>query len=181
MNRNIEVLPSSPLQFSKFASPVGELTLVADGEYLVAVLWPDEDPRRVVWAKTSNASASAVLSTATTQLQQYFAGVRRRFDIPLQLRGTDFQVTVWRGLQTIEYGSMFGYGQLAKQIGRPTASRAVGAANGRNPLSIVVPCHRVIGASGALTGFAGGIKTKQFLIEHEQRYLLDVRSKDRAK
>lgn len=108
-----------------------------------------------------------LLRRAQAQLDEYFAGQRRSFDLPLAPEGTPFQRAVWQALETIDYGQTLSYGQLAERIGRPAASRAVGAANGRNPLPIVVPCHRVIGASGALTGFGGGLPTKQFLLELE--------------
>lgn len=105
------------------------------------------------------------------QLSAYFAGRLTEFDLPLQLRGTPFQQRVWEALQTIPYGTVLSYGELANKIGQPNASRAVGLANGRNPVSIVVPCHRVIGANGKLTGYGGGIERKQWLLNHERDYL----------
>ncbi len=108
-----------------------------------------------------------LLREAVRQLEEYFAGRRRRFDLPLDLRGTPFQLRVWELLQGIPYGETRSYGELAQDLGRPGAARAVGAANGANPLAIVVPCHRVIGAGGALTGYGGGIERKRFLLELE--------------
>ena len=156
-----------PLAFTSFASPVGKLTLVAADAGLVAILWPDDDPRRVRLGERRSDPGHTVLVEAAAQLTAYFAGERRDFDLPLDMRGTDFQRTVWRALLDIPYGETRSYGQIAQAIGRPTASRAVGAANGRNPLSIVAPCHRVVGGSGALTGFAGGVETKRWLLQME--------------
>jgi methylated-DNA-[protein]-cysteine S-methyltransferase len=110
-----------------------------------------------------------VLARAATQLAEYFAGARRVFDVPLAPRGTDFQQGVWRELARIPYGETRSYGELARVLGRPSASRAVGAANGKNPISILVPCHRVIAGSGALTGYAGGLDAKRWLLAHEAR------------
>lgn len=111
-----------------------------------------------------------VLARAAAQLAEYFAGERHTFELPLAPDGTLFQQLVWRTLIGIPFGETWSYGALARAIDRPSASRAVGAANGRNPLAIVVPCHRVIGGSGALTGYAGGMVAKQWLLEHERRH-----------
>jgi methylated-DNA-[protein]-cysteine S-methyltransferase len=110
-----------------------------------------------------------VLRLATEQLAEYFAGRRRTFELPLDLHGTPFQVKAWRLLATVPYGSTVSYGQQAALLGDPNRARAVGAANGRNPVSIILPCHRVVGASGALTGFAGGLDAKRSLLEFEAR------------
>ncbi len=115
--------------------------------------------------------AAAHLDRAEVQLAQYFAGSRRDFDLDLDPAGTDFQLRVWQALRGIPYGQTVSYGQQAVSMGEPGAARAVGAANGRNPLSIVVPCHRVVSASGSLTGFAGGVQTKAWLLDHERRVL----------
>jgi methylated-DNA-[protein]-cysteine S-methyltransferase len=104
---------------------------------------------------------------AARQLKEYFAGTRRKFDLRLRMQGTDFQQRVWRTLTEIPYGETWSYGQLAKHIGSPNASRAVGLANGRNPIAVIVPCHRVIGADGSLTGFGGGLPRKRWLLTHE--------------
>ncbi|QXT34293.1 methylated-DNA--[protein]-cysteine S-methyltransferase [Sphingomonas sanguinis] len=150
------------------ASPVGELTLVASEKGLRAVLWAEERVGRVPLPERRDDPAHAVLAQAIRQLSEYFAGERCVFDLPLDPVGTAFQKAVWTGLNAIPYGETRSYAALATAIGRPGASRAVGAANGRNPLSIVTPCHRVIGANGTLTGFAGGLAVKQWLLAHER-------------
>ena len=119
----------------------------------------------------AGSSAAAHLDRAEVQLAQYFAGSRRDFDLDLDPAGTDFQLRVWQALRGIPYGQTVSYGEQAATLGEPGAARAVGAANGRNPLSIVVPCHRVVSASGSLTGFAGGVQTKAWLLDHERRVL----------
>ncbi|TVV73007.1 methylated-DNA--[protein]-cysteine S-methyltransferase [Sphingomonas solaris] len=148
-------------------TPVGRLTLVADDTGLVAILWPDDDPRRVPLPSLVDAPDAPLLSDTARQLDAYFGGTLRRFTLPLAPRGTPFQQAVWRALATIPYGETRSYGDIARQIGRPAAVRAVGAANGRNPISVVIPCHRVIGAGGALTGFAGGLAAKRHLLALE--------------
>jgi methylated-DNA-[protein]-cysteine S-methyltransferase len=148
-------------------SPVGVLTLVASDAGLVAVLWPEDNPRRVRLEPAREDAEHDVLKAATTQLQEYFARARSTFNLPFDVRGTTFQKQVWEQLLAIPYGETRSYGDIAKRLGKPAASRAVGAANGRNPLSIVVPCHRVIGTSGTLTGFAGGLDAKRMLLELE--------------
>ncbi|WP_028967739.1 methylated-DNA--[protein]-cysteine S-methyltransferase [Sphingomonas phyllosphaerae] len=157
------------LHRTTLASPLGALTMVADDTALVAILWPDDKPGRVRLEATAERPDHPVLAAAATQLTEYFAGTRTRFDLPLAPRGTAFQRDVWRALDAIPYGETRSYADIAQAIGRPTATRAVGAANGRNPISIVTPCHRVIGRSGALTGFAGGLAAKQHLLALEQR------------
>ena len=148
------------------ASPVGPLTLVASDQGLVAVLWPNDRPGRVRLGRVSH-GRSDHLDRAQDQLDAYFARRLRRFDIPLDCRGTAFQRQVWAELAAIPYGETRTYGAIASAIGRPSASRAVGAANGLNPISIIVPCHRVVGAGGKLTGFAGGLAAKRDLLELE--------------
>ena len=148
-------------------SPVGELTLVASEVGLRAVLWPDDD-LRVTFASVPEAVDShAILDDAAAQLTEYFAGSRKEFDLELDLQGTEFQVDVWRSLARVPYGETSTYGAQADHIGRPNAVRAVGAANGKNPVSIVLPCHRIVGKDGSLTGFAGGLDAKEFLLNHE--------------
>lgn len=156
-------------------SPVGLLRLVAtESGQLRALLWPDHPAGLVSFSATPQQVASppsqvtALLSGVTEQLGEYFKGARTSFDIPLAMEGTEFQLQVWAALQAIPYGETRTYGEQATMIGRPTAVRAVGAANGRNPISIIVPCHRVLGASGSLTGFAGGVATKAQLLALEQ-------------
>ncbi len=147
-------------------SPVGPLLLAAgqDGLHLIEFQSPRHPMARLPeWREDSN----AMLDATRAQLDEYFAGTRKDFDLPLAPQGTAFQKDVWRTLATIPYGETVSYAQLAQRVGKPTAMRAVGAANGRNPLPIVLPCHRVIGADGSLTGFGGGLPTKQFLLELE--------------
>ena len=156
------------LHRTTLSSPLGDLTLVASDTALVAILWPDDRPGRVPLEATTDNPDHPMLAAAATQLREYFAGTRTAFDLPLSPRGTAFQRDVWRALDTIPYGETRSYADIAQAIGRPTATRAVGAANGRNPISIVTPCHRVIGRSGALTGFAGGLAAKQHLLTLER-------------
>lgn len=146
------------------ASPVGELTLIASQKGLAAVLWENDDPARVRLEPRADDPHHSVLGEADRQLGEYFAGRRQAFDLPLDFHGTDFQQQVWAALLTIPFGETRSYADIATQIGKPKACRAVGAANGRNPISIIAPCHRVVGASGALTGFAGGLDAKRYLL-----------------
>ena len=148
-------------------SPFGDLTVVASPHGLRAVLWPDDREGRVVVGDVDEHAESTIVDDACAQLEEYFAGSRTTFELPLDLVGTDFQVDVWSALADIPYGETATYAEQASRIGRPKAVRAVGAANGRNPVSIVLPCHRVIGADGSLTGFAGGLDAKRQLLDHE--------------
>lgn len=147
-------------------SPVGALTLAGHGSVLTHLLMADHAhrPSQAGWLANQEAFPAAV-----SQLDAYFAGELVEFDLELDMQGTDFQQRVWKALQTIPYGDTRSYGELAQQIGTPSAARAVGLANGRNPVSIIVPCHRVIGASGRLVGYGGGLERKQALLELEQR------------
>lgn len=156
------------LAYKTMNSPVGELKLVASNRGLVAVLWENDKPLRVRLGEVVASEAHPILTQAEQQLNEYFAGTRASFSVPLDLRGTAFQMNVWEALLAIPFGKTKTYGELAKQLGNPQASRAVGAATGKNPISIIVPCHRVIGSMGELTGFAGGLETKAHLIELEQ-------------
>jgi methylated-DNA-[protein]-cysteine S-methyltransferase len=149
------------------ASPVGTLTLVATDDGLAAVLWENDPPGRVRLDLVAEENGHPVLVEAERQLNEYFAGRRTRFELKLDLSGTAFQKAVWNALLTIPFGETRSYAQIASVIGHPAAARAVGAANGKNPVSIVAPCHRVIGSSGALTGFAGGLEVKARLLEFE--------------
>ncbi|WP_256415468.1 methylated-DNA--[protein]-cysteine S-methyltransferase [Acinetobacter sp. 5862] len=149
-------------------SPVGALKLVAHDHALVAVMWDNEDHKRVRLAELIQDHQHPMLIRVKKQLEQYFAGQRQQFDLPLDFQGTDFQQQVWQTLLTIPYGETRSYKEIAVQIGNEKAVRAVGAANGRNPISIIAPCHRVIGSSGALVGFAGGLDKKQILLSLEQ-------------
>jgi len=157
------------LAYKLMSSPVGELKLVASEKGLVAILWENDNPRRVLLGEMKNDVRQPILLETERQLKEYFEGKRQEFSIPLDMRGTAFQKNVWEALLAIPFGETRSYGQLAKQLGRPSAARAVGGASGRNPLSIVVPCHRVIGASGELTGFAGGIGAKERLLKIESQ------------
>jgi methylated-DNA-[protein]-cysteine S-methyltransferase len=148
-------------------SPVGTLSLVATDRGLAAILWEKDDPARVRLGPLEDAPEHPVLVQAARELDEYFAGTRTAFSVPLDMIGTDFQKQVWQALLTIPFGETRSYLQIATLLGKPKATRAVGAANGRNPLSIVAPCHRVIGANGALTGFAGGLEAKAWLLELE--------------
>ena len=149
-------------------SPVGALKLVAHDQALVAVMWDNEDHKRVRLAELIESPQHPMLHKVKQQLEQYFAGQRQQFDLPIDFQGTDFQQQVWQALLTIPYGETRSYKEIALQIGNAKAVRAVGAANGKNPISIIAPCHRVIGASGALVGFAGGLDKKQILLSLEQ-------------
>lgn len=159
---------STTLSAAVVDSPVGPLTLVASETGLRAVLWPNDADGRVRFGEEINDDpAHPTLAAAAMQISEYFAGDRKDFDLPLDPQGTEFQVQVWHSLATIPYGETASYSEQAERIGRPKAVRAVGAANGKNPLSIVLPCHRVVGANGSLTGFAGGLDAKRFLLDHE--------------
>ena len=153
--------------FKTMPSPVGELTLVASDEGLAAILWENDDPDRVRLSPRVEDRAHRVLVETERQLGEYFAGAREAFDLPLHFHGTEFQKRVWQQLLAIPFGETRSYGEIARALGQPSASRAVGAANGRNPISIVAPCHRVVGTNGALTGFAGGLEAKQKLLALE--------------
>jgi methylated-DNA-[protein]-cysteine S-methyltransferase len=161
-----------PTAYLIIPSPVGELLLTATDEGLTRV-WFEEHrhggPRSAEWRRAEEVGGAAdrILRTTREQLDAYFAGELTSFDIPLAASGTSFQERVWEALRTIPFGHTTSYGELAIRMGEPKAVRAVGAANGRNPISIIVPCHRVIGARGDLTGFGGGIERKRWLLEHE--------------
>ena len=150
-----------------FDSPVGRLTLVATDDGLAAVLWEKDRAGRVRLNSEAEHDIHPVLAEAERQLREYFSGHRRAFDLNLDVTGTAFQRTVWNALLTIPFGETRSYADIARQIGKPTAARAVGAANGRNPVSIIAPCHRVIGSTGKLTGFAGGLDVKGRLLALE--------------
>lgn len=154
--------------YSYYDSPVGSLLLAGDGVALSLLSFPTGKAAgqpEVDWMRRNDA-----FKTVRQQLAAYFAGEITHFELPLAAVGTEFQRAVWSALQTIPYGATRSYGEIAAQIGRPEASRAVGAANGQNPLGIIVPCHRVIGSNGSLTGFAGGLECKQFLLRLEQTH-----------
>jgi methylated-DNA-[protein]-cysteine S-methyltransferase len=148
-------------------SPVGELKLIAGDRGLVAILWETAKPKRLSSGSLVANENHPILLETERQLNEYFRGHRKSFSLQLHLLGTNFQINVWQALLTIPFGETRSYGQLARQLGNHNAMRAVGAANGRNPIPIVVPCHRVIGASGDLVGFGGGLKMKAQLLDLE--------------
>jgi methylated-DNA-[protein]-cysteine S-methyltransferase len=160
--------------YTTMASPLGALKLVGSDKGLAAILWEHDDPKRVRLQPLVEDRQHPVLLNTEQQLREYFNGDRKTFSVELDFVGTDFQTKVWRALLTIPYGETRSYGQIAKQLGNANAMRAVGAANGKNPISIVAPCHRVIGAAGQLTGFAGGLAAKAYLLdlESQQKSLL---------
>ena len=153
-------------------SPVGVLKLVANDGGLAAILWENDDPKRVRFDAMEEDDRHPVLLETERQLRDYFAGKGGRFSVKLDFAGTDFQKEVWSALLTIPFGETRSYAQVAEQIGRPKAVRAVGAAIGRNPISIIAPCHRVVGTNGKLTGFAGGLENKARLLKIESAKLL---------
>jgi len=148
-------------------SPVGRLTLVASDSGLAAILWENDNPRRVPVNLVAEDPDHPVLIETEKQLREYFAGQRQVFSVPLDFGGTEFQNQVWQALLSIPFGETRTYTEIARQIGKPAAVRAVGAANGRNPISIIAPCHRVLGSTGNLTGFAGGLQAKAHLLALE--------------
>lgn len=150
------------------ATPLGEVLLVADGpaERLTGLYWPEH--RRTPRVTAAWVHDDGAFDVTLGQLEEYFAGQRTRFDLPIDPQGTPFQHRVWEALQEIPYGETITYAELAAHAGRPAAARAAGLANGSNPLSIVIPCHRVVGRAGGLTGYAGGVEAKRRLLEHER-------------
>ena len=150
-------------------SPVGVLKLIASDKGLAAILWENDDPKRVRLGPLEEDKENAVLLETERQLNAYFAGTLKAFSLKLDFTGTEFQKKVWNALITIPFGETRSYAQIARQIGSPNAVRAVGAANGKNPISIIAPCHRVIGSNGKLTGFAGGLETKAALLGLESK------------
>lgn len=156
------------LAFMEMASPVGTLKLVAHETALVAVLWENENPKRIRLAELIEQTHHPILLETQKQLTEYFAGKRQQFDLPLDFEGTEFQRKVWQALLTIPFGETRSYRDIAEQVGNVKAVRAVGAANGKNPISIIAPCHRVVGANGKLVGFAGGLENKDILLKLEK-------------
>lgn len=152
-----------------FESPIGPLLLMSDGTSLTGLHTDNDKHRPAVRPDWVRDDSVAPFARTIVQLRAYFDGALTEFDLPLALQGTEFQMTVWRELCNIPFGETISYAELARRIGRPTASRAVGHSNARNPISIIVPCHRVIGADHSLTGYAGGLDRKRTLLEHEMR------------
>ena len=164
---------SPALSTVSMTTPIGRLDIVAHDDAIVAIWFEvDGDGRRLDDAIPVERGEHPVLDLAVEQLEEYFAGSRSEFDLPLDPRGTAFQQQAWHALRRIPYGETISYGEQARMLGDKNKSRAVGAANGRNPIPIVVPCHRVVGSNGHLTGFAGGLDTKAWLLDHERANVL---------
>jgi methylated-DNA-[protein]-cysteine S-methyltransferase len=153
---------------SIYESPIGKILVSASDRGVIEVSFAKNGESCLAMGETNDASG-AILKECSKQLEEYFTGCRRSFDVPLDLNGTPFQLSVWRTLLLIPFGATWSYGKVASQIGRPKSSRAVGGANHRNPVSIIVPCHRVIGSDGKLTGYGGGLWRKEWLIAHESK------------
>jgi methylated-DNA-[protein]-cysteine S-methyltransferase len=162
--------PSASL-YCHYSSPVGVLVLTSDGEALTGLHLPLRDGGAAPLPGEGWRRDDAPFRNAIEQLRAYFAGERTAFELPLRMAGTPFQRLAWDGLLTIPFGTTVSYAEQARRIGRPGASRAVGAANGRNPIAIIIPCHRVIGSGGTLTGYGGGLPLKQWLLDHESQVL----------
>ena len=157
--------------YTRIESPIEPLLLASDGESLTSLFMVTQRHGPFfseTWIRDDNAKPFA---EARRQMEAYFAGELTEFDLPLNMIGTEFQKTVWRELLNIPFGVTISYGELAERVGNSSASRAVGAANGRNPISIIVPCHRVIGSNGKLTGYGGGIERKEWLLAHESKFM----------
>jgi methylated-DNA-[protein]-cysteine S-methyltransferase len=150
--------------FAYYESPIGLIEIGCSSKEVTSLFF--------VEARRPRTSTNDVCDEAVKQISEYFAGARQEFDLPIRLSGTEFQREVWQGLKGIPFGQTVSYGDLARTIGKPTAVRAVGAANGNNPVSIIVPCHRVIGSDGGLTGYGGGLERKEWLLKHEGGLLL---------
>lgn len=158
---------SSQIYFDQVTSPVGKLQLICSDDGITALHMNADNSKPPSGAKRGH----PLLDKAKMQLDEYFAGKRRNFDLPLAAQGTPFQRKVWQALCSIPFAKTLSYGEVARKVGKPGASRAVGGANNRNPIGIIVPCHRVIGADGSLTGYGGGLDRKQWLLEHERASL----------
>jgi methylated-DNA-[protein]-cysteine S-methyltransferase len=154
--------------YSVYSSPFGDLLLVSDGDALTGLHLPPHDDRPATSPDPEWLRDDAKFREARNQLRAYFAAELRDFELPLSMKGTEFQRRAWKELMNIPFGTTISYAEQARRIGHPGSARAVGAANGRNPIAIVVPCHRVIGANGSLTGYGGGLQLKQWLLEHEE-------------
>ncbi|CAB5054244.1 MAG: methylated-DNA--[protein]-cysteine S-methyltransferase [Actinobacteria bacterium] len=167
-------MPSDEIGFSRriFEAPFGVVTVVGSDLGIRFVMFDnDAHPKPLEKLRISDTEIHDSVNSAITQLKEYFEGSRRDFELSLDLQGTEFQVAAWNALAEIPYGRTASYGQQAASIGRPKAVRAIGGANGRNPVAIVLPCHRIVGADGSLTGFGGGIAVKKWLLDHEHTML----------
>jgi len=157
---------SKQTMYTTVDSPIGELLLVGDGDTLSGLYMQDgRKPRRIA---TNWSESAAPFADVKRQLEEYFTGERTTFDVKLAAEGAPFEREVWHALEEIPYGETVSYGEIARRVGQPTAARAVGTANGRNPIAVIVPCHRVIGADGSLTGYGGGLERKRLLLELER-------------
>lgn len=154
--------------YTKIPSPIGEILIVSDGKKITRVSMDKQKYAAEIGADWKEQAGLEVLKDAAAQLKSYFAGSLKAFDLPLSFAGSEFQNKVWRELKKIPFGETISYGELAQRVGSPKASRAVGLANGKNPIAVIVPCHRVIGANGSLTGYGGGLTRKKQLLELEQ-------------
>ncbi len=163
MTANTKANKNDRLTRTLMDSPVGELQIITSEHGVVAILWPGDER----WTYETEDGSSPIAEAASAELAEFFEGDRTDFSMPLDLRGTEFQRMVWHSLTEIPFGETVSYAEQANRLGRPTAVRAVASANGKNPVSIVVPCHRVIGSNGKLTGYAGGLDAKQWLLQHE--------------
>jgi methylated-DNA-[protein]-cysteine S-methyltransferase len=175
------MIESNPVYYSVYRSPVGELLLTSERGMLSGLSMPLQQGKPAPSPKPQWRRDDEALRVARQQLDAYFEGDLHAFDLALHMVGTPFQKQVWQGLLTIPYGTTISYAELARRIGRPRASRAVGAANGRNPIGIIVPCHRVIGADGSLTGYGGGLDCKEWLLSHEGGGIIDQNQMDRPR
>ena len=155
--------------YTVMGTPVGDILLIADNKNLCSIYWPNQEPDKKKFLNLERKDHSKVLRTVVKQLYQYFEGKRVVFDLPIKMVGTTFQRKVWDALTSIKFGETVSYRDIAKKVGNPKAVRAVGAAIGKNPISIIIPCHRVIGSNGKLTGFAGGVVAKELLLDLENR------------
>lgn len=163
-------------KFKTIQTPVGLLKLIASEKGLSAILWENDNPKRVRLEPQVLDEKNAILSETEKQLGEFFAGKRIVFDLPLDFKGTVFQKAVWSELLKVPFGQVKTYGDIAKALGNPKAVRAVGAANGKNPISIICPCHRIVGANGSLTGFAGGLEIKATLLQLENQKTMNRNS-----
>ncbi len=155
--------------YSRFSSPVGALHLISNGDKLVALTFNNSWKEFSAKYPLLKNKKDKILRQAELELSEYFSGKRMSFTVPVDYSGTEFQNKAWKSLQKIPFGKTISYGEQAANISNPKAVRAIGRANGQNPICIVIPCHRVIGKDGSLTGFGGGIKIKEFLLNHESR------------
>lgn len=161
--------PAGTIWTATVDSPIGQLNLTSSNNYITGLYM--EEQRHAPTDRDTWIRNDPLFVEAVTQIEAYFAGALRTFDLPIKLEGTEFQMRVWNELRTIPYGETMNYGRLARQVGNPKACRAVGLANGRNPVAIIIPCHRVIGVNGALTGYGGGLDRKKWLLGHERSQL----------